>query len=222
MERLENNTSTSQPILRNLCFAGLTMLLVVHFLMTLAVTLPPTPLSVQYARRIDGWIYPYFSQNWSFFAPDPPTEDAYVMAQYRYKSAGDIIAESSWINLSRTFNQVVQRNRLSALEIVQVTLLNASGDVARSEIFKDGRLDNDRLNRLVATNRQPPALHTLERIAMSCSRAVGIPGEPVAVRIALLYHRFPRFTHRSQPDNPLSDNSQVVFPFVPFEAVASL
>ena len=222
MERPENKTRASQPILRNCCFVGLTTLLVTHFLMTLAVTLPPTPLSVEYSRKIDGWIYPYFIQNWSFFAPDPPTEDAYVIAQYRYKSGDGTIAESSWINLSRTFNQAVQLNRLSPLEIVQVTLLNASGDLVRSEIFKDGRLDNDLLNRLVATNRQPPALHTLERIAMSCSRAVGIPGEPTAVRIGLLYHRFPRFTRRTEPDNPLSDNSQIVFPFVPFEAVASL
>jgi len=141
MERPENKTRASQPILRNCCFVGLTTLLVTHFLMTLAVTLPPTPLSVEYSRKIDGWIYPYFIQNWSFFAPDPPTEDAYVIAQYRYKSGDGTIAESSWINLSRTFNQAVQRNRLSPLEIVQVTLLNASGDLVRSEIFKDGRLD---------------------------------------------------------------------------------
>ncbi len=219
---MEQENNQLPVVLRNLFFVGLSTLFVVHFLMTLAVTLPPTPLSVQYSKGIDSWIYPYFTQNWSFFAPDPPTEDMFVVAQYRYKPADGAILESSWVNLSRTFNEAVQRNRLTPLEIVQLTILNASGDVVRSEIFKDGRLDNDVLNRLIAAKRQPPALHTLERIAMGCYRAVGIPGEPVAVRVGLLNHRFPRFTHRAEPDNPQSENSQITFPFVPFEAVASL
>jgi hypothetical protein len=222
MEGPENKPGASQVFLRNLFFVGLATLIAVHFLMTLAITLPPTPLSVEYSKKIDSWIYPYFVQNWSFFAPDPPTEDDYVIAQYRYKSATGSIVESSWVNLSRTFNEAVQRNRLSPLEIVQLTILNASGDVARSEIFKDGKLDNELLDRLVKANRQPPALHTLERVAMGCYHMMGIPGEPVAVRVGILHHRFPRFTHRDEPDDQLSNNGQLMFPFVPFEAVASL
>lgn len=222
MEKQSRCPVAGWVFLRNFCFVSLAALFALHFLMTMAVTLPPTPVSVEYSKKIDAWIYPYFTQNWSFFAPNPPTEDTYVIAQYRYRSADSTIVESSWINLSRTFNEAVQRNRLSPLEVVQVSILNASGDVVRSEIFKDGRLDNDLLNRLTAAHRQPPALHVLERIAMGCYRAVGVPGEPVAVRIGLLHHEFPRFTHRAEPDDPQSNNGQIVFPFVPFEAVASL
>lgn len=222
METPAKNPASARLILRTLCFVSLASLLMMHFLMTLAVTLPPTPLTVQYSKKIDAWIYPYFNQNWSFFAPDPPTEDEFLIVQYRFKSADGMVSESPWINLSRTFNEAVQRNRLSPLEIVQLTILNASGDLVRSEIFKNGRLDNDLLTRLVSTNRQPPSLHTLERIAMGCAKLARIQGEPVAVRIGLLHHQFPRFTHRSEPDNPQYDNTEIVFPFVPFEAVASL
>jgi|SRR5215472_8134275 len=222
MEPRENSPVALQVFLRNLCFVGLAALFLVHFLMTLAFTLPPTPLTVEYGRDIDNWIIPYFTQSWGFFAPNPPTEDDFVIAQYRYKSAAGTIVETPWVNLSGMFNQAVKHNRLSPLEIVQLTVLNAYVDATRSELFKDGRLDSDVANRLAATNSQPPSLHTLERVAMGCYPALGIPGEPVAVRIGFLHHQFPRFTHRAEPDNPTSENQQNVFPFVPFEAVASL
>jgi hypothetical protein len=211
-----------KDLLRTVCFIGLAALLFVHFTMTLAATLPPTPLSVQYSRAIDPWIFPYFVQNWSFFAPDPPTDDAYVMAQYRYQSKDSKVQESAWVNLSWIFNETVQQNRLSPLEIVQLTILNASTDVVQSEAFHNGQLDTERLNRLIASNRQPPSLHALERLAMAGYRAAGIPGEPIAVRVSLLHHNFPRFTHRQEHDNQASENTQLLFPFVPFERVASL
>src|ERR1700685_4611253 len=111
--------------LRNFTLVGLTGLLSIHFLMTLAVTLPPTPLTTEYGKAIESWIYPYFAQSWSFFAPTPPTEDDFVIAQYRYLSPSGSTLESPWINVSRTLNEAVQRDRLSSLAIVQATVINA-------------------------------------------------------------------------------------------------
>jgi thioredoxin-related protein len=206
---------------RNLCLIGLTGLLTVHFLMTVAITLPPTPLTAEYGKAIDSWIYPYFSQSWSFFAPTPPTEDDFVIAQYRYRSSTGAIEESSWINLSRTLNEAAQHDRLSSLAIVQATVGNAYCDLLKSEIFKDGKLDEKMLQDLIARNRQPPSLHTLERAAMSCYRITTFKGAPVAVRIGILDHKFPRFTQRYKKDDEEANNSELQFPFVPFESVAS-
>lgn len=206
---------------RNLCFAGLTGLLAFHFLATLAITFPPTPLATEYGRVIDAWMYPYFQQNWSFFAPTPPTEDDFVIAQYTYRSASGANVESPWINLSRTLNEAVQRDRVSSIAIVQATVTNAYCDLLKSELFKDGKLDDKLLQRLVAANQQPPCLHTLERAAMSSFHITNFPGAPVAVRVGILIHQFPRFTHRREPDNPNEHNVEVRFPYVSFEPVAA-
>jgi hypothetical protein len=207
--------------IRNLCLIGLTGLLTVHFLMTLAITLPPTPLTVEYGKAVESWIYPYFSQSWSFFAPTPPTEDDFIIAQYRYKSPAGATIETPWINLSRTLNEVTQRDRVSSLAIVQSMVGNAYCDLVKSEIFKDGKFDEKILQHLIATNQQPPSLHTLERAAMSCYRITSFQGTPLAVRIGILDHKFPRFTHRFERDNQEADNSELQFSFVPFESVAS-
>lgn len=206
--------------LRNLTLVGLAGLLTVHFLMTLAFTLPPTPLTAEHGKAIDHWIHPYFTQVWSFFAPTPPTEDDFVIAQYRYTAPSGTAVESPWINLSRTLNEALQHDRLSSLAIVQGTVNNAYGDMIRSPLFKDGKLDEKLLDRLTEAHQQPPALHTLERAAMSCYRLTGFQGEPVAVRIGILTHQFPRFTHRYEKDDPASGNGEIQMPFVPFETVA--
>jgi hypothetical protein len=193
----------------------------VHFLATLATTLPPTPLATEYGKEIDFWTYPYFEQSWSFFAPTPPTEDNFVIAQYAYKSASGSMVESPWINLSRTLNEAVQRDRISSLAIVQATVTNAYCDLIKSDIFKGGKLDEELLKRLIAANQQPPSLHTLERAAMSSFRITSFSGTPVAVRVGILNHQFPRFTHRQEKDDPAEHNAEVHLPYVPFESVAS-
>jgi hypothetical protein len=208
-------------IVRDLCLIGFTGLLVVHFLMTLAFTLPPTPLSAEHGKLIDSWMHPYFTQIWSFFAPTPPTEDEYVIAQYRYRSASGSIVESPWINLSGTLNEAIQRDRLSSLAIVQQTVNNAYGDFVRSPLFKDGKLDEKLLERLTTAHQQPASLHTLERAAMSCYRITSFKGEPMAVRIGILNHKYPRFTHRNEKDDPEAENSEIQLLFVPFESVAA-
>jgi hypothetical protein len=206
--------------LRNLCLIALTALLTVHFLMTIAITLPPTPLTAEYGKVIDSWIYPYFAQSWSFFAPTPPTEDYFVIAQYRYTNRAGATVDSPWINLSRTLNEATQRDRLSSLALVQGTVSNAYCDLVKSELFKDGKLDEKMLQRLTAAHQQPPSLHTLERAAMSCYRITTFKGTPIAVRVGILNHKFPRFTQRNKPDNQEADNSEISFPYVPFESVA--
>jgi hypothetical protein len=209
-----------QP-LRNSLLIGLTGLLTIHFLMTFAITLPPTPLTTEYGKAIESWIHPYFTQNWSFFAPTPPTEDDFVIAQYRYVAASGETVESPWINLSRTLNEATQRDRVSSLAIVQGTITNAYCDLVRGPLFKDGKLDQKMVNHLVEVHRQPPCLHALERAAMSCYRITSFKGTPVEVRVGLMNHKFPRFTQRNKRDNQATANSELPFPYVPFESVAS-
>ena len=209
--------------LRTAVTALLALVLFVHFAITLAFTLPLTPLTVRYYPLIAAYIYPYFSQNWSFFAPDPPTQDDYVIAQYRYRDRNGRVQVTSWVNLSRTLNEAVQRNRFTPLEVVQLTLSNASGDIARSGVFQHGRINPRLIRHFSDVTVQPVSLHTVERIAMGLFTLAAVDGTPIAVRVGLFHHRFPRFSHAAKPDTPLTRDSDVtLFPFLAFERVAPL
>jgi hypothetical protein len=202
--------------------AALALVLAVHSVATIAFTLPATPLTVRYVSAIDRYIYPYFAQNWSFFAPTPPYQDDYVVTQYRVVDTSGRAALSPWVNLSRTFNEEVQRNRFSALEIVQLSISNAYGDMTRSSLFKHDHVDMAVYRRTADPAKQPPSMHSLERVAMAYFPRTGIAGRPVAVRIALFHHEFPRFNHRFERDDPAQHNTVLTFPFIPFEDVTPL
>ena len=196
--------------------------LFVHFTFTLLTTLPQTPISVRFEPATTRYMYPYFSQNWSFFAPDPPVQDDFVVAQYA--SAGPVgqIEYSRWINLSYTFDKAVQKNRLSAFEILQLTLSNAYGDVGRSNLFENGKRVAKFSEIASDPDKKPPALHTLERLAMAYYSHIGEPGRLTSVRVAFLHHMFPRFTHRSQQDDLSKNNTIMIFPWTKAEDVAQL
>ena len=219
---MTSTQSSAAAALRCLVLGALAGAIAFHAVMSLLFTLPTTPLTVQYAPLINAYISPYFAQNWSFFAPNPPTEDDYVVAQYEVWTHAGRRGFTQWINLSKTYNEAVIRDRLSPLEIVQLTISNAYGDVTRSSLFSDGKLipRSDIVAEDPAT--RPPALHTLERLAMAYFPRSGINGRLIAVRIGLYHHEFPRWSHRDAPDDLRANNSILMFPFTPREQVAPL
>lgn len=194
---------------------------VAHFSMTLAYCLPATPLTTQYYAHIKSWIYPYLTQNWSFFAPNPPNKDDYVLVQYRYQNPSGQVVDGPWINLSRTFNTACQQNRLSSLEIIQLMTSNAYSEATRSAIFKDGKIDNEVLVKEFSSGQLPSSFRALVRTGMAYFPKAGIEGTPLSLRLAFLHHEFPRYTHRDEPDPQDEHNEITTFPFVPFEQVTS-
>ncbi len=203
-------------------FVCVSAFVAVHLTFTLLFSLPPTPLTVRYQPQILRYMYPYFAQNWSFFAPNPPVDDDFVIVQYEMKMADGKLAYSPWINLSRTFNEVVQHNRLSALEVVQLAISNAYGDATRSEIFRDSHLVPNANEILRDPMRKPPSIHTIERAAMSYFPRSGVPGTLVAERIGFLHHKFPRYNHRDEADDVTKNNTVLYLPSVRAEQVAPL
>lgn len=219
METLRARTGLTLQIAAFVCVSAF---VAVHLTFTLLFTLPPTPLTVRYQPQILRYMYPYFAQNWSFFAPNPPVEDDFVIVQYQMKMPDGKLGYSPWINLSRTFNDVVQRNRVSALEIVQLTISNAYGDATRSELFRNSHLVPNANEILRDPMRKPPSVHTIERVAMAYFPRSGVPGTLVAVRLGFLHHVFPRYNHRDEVDDVAKNNTVLYFPFVRAEKVASL
>ncbi len=193
-----------------------------HFAMTIAFCFPLTPVTVAIDPFVQRYIHPYLQQNWSFFAPNPPSMSEYVLVEYRYRTSDGAVHDSDWINLSHSLNVSSQRNRLTPLEIVQLVADNAYSDASRSDIFKDGKLDSAHLEKEIASGTQPPSLHTLERLGMAFYPYTGLGGSPVELRLGFLRHQFPRFTHRMDPDSADANNSVVLLPYVPFEPVAAM
>ena len=197
----------------------LAVLLIVHFTLTLIFCLPVTPVRINLDSIIQRYMIPLFQQNWSFFAPYPPTASEFILVRYRYKDASGKVSESEWVNLSKTLNRACQKNRLSALEILQLLLQNSKEAVASSEIFKDHVLDSKVLTQEIASGKQPPPLHTIERLGMAFYPQMKFSGIPVSVQVAFLDHEFPRFSHRSELDSLDLNNRLLIFPYVSFEPV---
>lgn len=71
---------------------------------------PANPISQRYARQIQGWVYPFFEQNWRLFAPDP--ESAVPQISVRAAStAGDGSQQvSGWYDLTAIDNDGVKHD----------------------------------------------------------------------------------------------------------------
>jgi hypothetical protein len=61
---------------------------------------PSNTVSTQYREDIDGYIYPFFEQNWALFAPNPVAENFRLQAQSRVRNPDGTATESGWLDLT--------------------------------------------------------------------------------------------------------------------------
>jgi hypothetical protein len=53
----------------------------IHVLLVFLHVAPPNPLSQQYSRQVNAWVFPLFEQNWRLFAPDPESVNRQISAR---------------------------------------------------------------------------------------------------------------------------------------------
>jgi hypothetical protein len=61
---------------------------------------PKNTVSTQYSEEIDGYIYPFFEQNWALFAPNPVAENFRLQAQSRVRNPDGTTTDSGWTDLT--------------------------------------------------------------------------------------------------------------------------
>lgn len=69
----------------------------IHLAATFFYNAPTNPVSQRYAKQIDWWMNPLFTQNWRLFAPDPISENVTVQARASIGPDGFV---TGWFDLT--------------------------------------------------------------------------------------------------------------------------
>ncbi|MCT9075179.1 DUF5819 family protein [Streptomyces fulvoviolaceus] len=82
----------------------------VHVLLVFLHVAPPNPLSQQYSRQVNAWIFPLFEQNWRLFAPDPESVNRQISARTMHTAPDGTVRVSGWFDLTAVDNSAVKHN----------------------------------------------------------------------------------------------------------------
>jgi hypothetical protein len=82
----------------------------VHVLLVFLHVAPPNPVSRQYSRQVNAWVYPLFEQNWRLFAPDPESVNRQISARTLYAAPDGSTRVSGWLDLTAVDNAAVRHN----------------------------------------------------------------------------------------------------------------
>ncbi|MEW1772812.1 DUF5819 family protein [Streptomyces sp. NPDC086777] len=82
----------------------------VHVLLVFLEVAPPNPVSRQYSRQVDAWVFPLFEQNWRLFAPDPESVNRRISARTMHTAADGAVRVSGWFDLSAVDTAAVRHD----------------------------------------------------------------------------------------------------------------
>lgn len=80
----------------------------VHVLLVFLHVAPPNPLSQQYSRQINAWVFPLFEQNWRLFAPDPESVNRRISVRTAHTAPDGRVQVSGWFDLTALDNSAVR------------------------------------------------------------------------------------------------------------------
>ncbi|MFJ9964430.1 DUF5819 family protein [Streptomyces avermitilis] len=82
----------------------------VHVLLVFLHVAPPNPLSQQFSRQVNAWVFPLFEQNWRLFAPDPESVNRQIAARTLHTAPDGSVRVSEWSDLTAVDNAAVRHN----------------------------------------------------------------------------------------------------------------
>jgi hypothetical protein len=215
---------------RSAVAAGLIVVLLVHFAMTILYLTPMNPVRLRLSSAVTWFMEPWFRQRWDLFAPEPVVASRYVWFACRYTDgSGRTIVESPWYDMTRPLVERKQRYKITPAD-----RLHRAVQAATSLTFGMRRPLHDRLRkhpdafqemleRIDAADRRRSALgqHVLARLASAhCDAALGA-GRTREVRCRVVTVSLPPFSRRREPDTA-SQARVHELPWWPYELVATL
>lgn len=204
------------------------LLLAVHFVFTLAYLMPVNPLRLQHQRTIAAYMEPFFSQNWSLFAPDPTVDTRYLLVACRRYSDGPD-EHAAWINITAPLRRTRADDRLGpvlAIERNQMGPLHVVFAPEDPVIARLAAIDPVTYEPVVSRHkamREAAArsgLRVLRRVAsVECDRQHGV-GATAEVGMRMVIIQSPPFSKRHQPLET-GKTDYVELPWGPHEHVAT-
>jgi hypothetical protein len=206
-------------------FALCSAVFAMHFTFVEVMNLPANPIKLEYYDTLEAYVNPFFTQNWSFFAPDPIANDLSMFVRARRRGTGGTMLQSPWYDVSDALIDASNGKPLSpigsenlALSAAVVQFVNAINKTPSATFERNGetyvkphlKSSVDSADAMVMTRIGTAAL-------LRQYGGVHLDG----VQIALRFYKFPRFTQRSKPDRP-QDGHLVMLEWQPAPTVAPL
>lgn len=190
-----------------------------HAIMSVLFVLPPNPVGEALRSVVLGYTHPVLEQYWNVFAPTPIESDVSVFARTKRSGAADSTA-SAWIDVSSTMIAEVRKTQFSqysTLKIAQMTLAVAAKN---DKVLGRRKLTPAEAATMRDPTHRPVTLEALKRLSLYIGAdALGAASPSGEVQLALVDHRFPRFTHRAEADDKHKDTTTLVYPWLPVHEV---
>jgi hypothetical protein len=95
-----------------LCAAVVSCLVasVVHVLLVFLHVAPANTVSKRYGSQINGWVFPFFEQNWRLFAPDPESVNRQILARTAHTESDGSVRVSPWFDLTAVDGSAVEHH----------------------------------------------------------------------------------------------------------------
>lgn len=178
-----------------------------HYSFVLLHLLPKNPVTIIYGDVVDGYVRPFFVQNWHLFAPTPPLtkRSIHIQLALRPKDRG-AVALSEWFDITTPLVRRLWRNRLSPAVTRQRTIEGVVGSYA---------------NLLIQQRQSPdselPLNHAARRYRFLLAAIAGKlysedSFELLAVRARLLHESAPPISELGKV-NPNEELRSVVLPW---------
>lgn len=84
----------------------------VHLAVVFLHVAPSNTLTKQHGKRVDGWVYPEFEQNWKLFAPNPLQQNIAVQVRAEIAGRDGGRRTSDWVDLSAGDGEAIRGNLL--------------------------------------------------------------------------------------------------------------
>lgn len=162
----------------------LAILLIVHFGITFLYLTPNNPLRSKHWKMISGYMYPYFSQNWYLFAPNPVNQHQNLQIKLKVRTKEGAVQETKWIDITKPMLKKLYANRFSPHQRIYEFQSSAMhtyvyDEEDRNEAEKHLRLYVDYY---LKTNPKPD-----QKI--------------LAYQMRIVTNKFPRYSQRHLPDS---------------------
>jgi len=161
----------SDKQLRRIFVALVSFLALVHMIAVSLSALPDNRYS-EAAEPFTSYLGRYFTQNWRLFAPNPVSSDRGVLMQGAYLDDAGVLQTTSWVDWTDV-----------ELDLVRHHLIGNRGGYTTSKLYSTLKseladLDDERQRR-VATNDDPKAVPSWNRLRSDLIGAGSAPSEPV-------------------------------------------
>lgn len=176
--------------------------------------MPTSPLKVSLFDIDSSYVYPYFAQNWSFFAPNPIDRNRILVCRGRYvEPNSDKILTSQWVDVTDPLIDDVRRDRLGPLSLIELMVANSVqgystvlAEDPRSQIRRNGSVY---LKTIVSSDIDPNDLTVLTRMSAAYLLSSFPRTRFVSIQVGILTHIFPRFNDRLSNDNGNKNNEMI-------------